>query len=86
VALVFGGEATIYAVRERRRMWSSSPSLWVVVSTACDILIVSALGARGIAMTPLPIFVVAGTLGAAAVFAFIVDFVKVPLFNRLDIA
>ena len=86
VALVFGNQATLYAIRERRRLWSSRPSLWVVVSTVCDVLIISTLATRGIAMTPLPIFVVGGTLAAAAVFAFIVDFAKVPVFNRLRIA
>jgi H+-transporting ATPase len=86
IALVFGSEATLYAIRERRRLWSSRPSLWVVVSTVCDILIISTLVTRGIAMTPLPILVVGGTLVAAAVFAFILDFAKVPVFNRLKIA
>jgi hypothetical protein len=37
-------------------------------------------------MAPLPIFVVAGTLVAAAVFAFVLDFGKVPVFRRLQIA
>jgi hypothetical protein len=37
-------------------------------------------------MAPLPIFVVGGILAAAAVFAFIADFVKVPVFKRLGIA
>jgi hypothetical protein len=37
-------------------------------------------------MTSLPVFVVGGTVVAAAVFAFIADFVKVPVFNRLGIA
>jgi H+-transporting ATPase len=86
VALVFGSEATLYAIRERRRLWSSHPSLWVVVSTVCDILIITTLVARGIAMTPLPMFVVGETLAAAAAFAFILDFAKVPVFNRLKIA
>jgi H+-transporting ATPase len=86
VALVFGSEATLYSIRERRRLWSSRPSLWVVVSTVCDILIISALVTGGIAMTPLPIFVVGGALAAAAVFAFLVDFVKVPVFHCLKIA
>ncbi len=85
VALVFGSEATLYSIRERRRLWSSRPSLWVVVLTACDIAIISTLVTRGIAMSPLPIFVVGGTLAAAAVFAFIVDFAKVPVFHRLGI-
>jgi H+-transporting ATPase len=51
-----------------------------------DLLIASTLAACGIAMSPLPMLVVGGTLVAAAVFAFIVDLAKVPLFNRLKIA
>ena len=86
VALVFGSEATLYSIRERRRLWNSSPSLWVVVSTVCDILIISTLVTRGIAMSPLSIFVVGGTLVAAAIFAFIVDFAKVLVYKRLGIA
>ena len=86
VALVFGSEATLYSIRERRWLWSSRPSLWVVASTTFDILLISTLVTRGIAMTPLPILVVGGILGAAAIFAFIVDFVKAPVFKRLGIA
>jgi hypothetical protein len=36
-------------------------------------------------MTPLPVEVVGGTLGSAFVFAFLMDFVKVPVFRRLGI-
>jgi H+-transporting ATPase len=86
IALVFGSEGTLYSIRERRRLWSSRPSLWVVVSTVCDILIISTLVTRGIAMSPLSIFAVGGTLMAAAIFAFIVDFAKVPVYKRLGIA
>jgi H+-transporting ATPase len=86
VALVFGSEATLYSIRERRRLWSSRPSNWVVVSTVCDILIVSTLATRGIGMSPLSIFVVGGTLIAAAVFVILLDFLKVPVFHRLKLA
>jgi H+-transporting ATPase len=85
VALVFGSEATLYSIRERGRLWSSRPSLLVVVSTVCDILIISTLVTRGIAMSPLSIFVVGGTFVGAAVFTFILDFAKVPVFKRLGI-
>jgi hypothetical protein len=37
-------------------------------------------------MTPLPIWAVGATLGVAAVFAFLLDFAKVPVFRRLKIA
>jgi H+-transporting ATPase len=84
-ALVFGSQATIYAIRERRRLWSSRPSLWLAVSSVADIVIASTLAVGGIAMTPLPALVVAGTLAAAAAFAFVLDMVKVPVFTRLRI-
>ncbi len=85
-ALVFGSQATIYAIRQRRHLWGSRPSLWLAVSSAADILIASVLSIEGIAMTPLPAWIVAGTLAAATVFAFVLDFEKVPIFRRLGIA
>ena len=50
-----------------------------------DVSIGSTLAACGIAMTPLPLYAVAGTLVAAGVFAFVLDFVKAPVFHRLGI-
>jgi H+-transporting ATPase len=86
VAIVFGNQATTYTNRERQRMGSARPSRWLIGSSIVDLMIASTLAASGIAMARLPIFVVAGTLVAAVVFAFMVDFVKVPVFHRLRIA
>jgi H+-transporting ATPase len=86
VLIVFGNQATMYANRERRRLWSSYPSFWLVVSSVADILIASTFATLGIFMTPLPIFVVAGTLAATVVFAFVVDAAKGPVYGRLGIA
>ncbi len=61
------------------------PSFWVVVSSIADLLIASTLAIGGNAMTPLPAWSVAGTLANAAVFAVILDLVKVPAFRRLSI-
>ena len=36
-------------------------------------------------MTPLPAWTVAGTLATAAVFAVVLDLVKIPTFRRLNI-
>jgi H+-transporting ATPase len=85
VLIVFGNQATTYTNRERQRMGSCGPSRWLVGSSVVDVLIASTLAARGIAMASLPIVVVGGILVAAAVFAFILDFAKVPVFNRLRI-
>ncbi|MGO9772500.1 MAG: HAD-IC family P-type ATPase, partial [Roseiarcus sp.] len=85
VIIVFGNQATTYNNRERRRIWSSRPSRWLVASSCLDILIAAALALTGIAMAPLPLVAVAATLVAAAAFAFVMDFVKVPVFRRLAI-
>ena len=86
VALVFGSQATIYSIRQRRHLWGSRPSLWLAVSSVADILIASILALGGIAMTPLPALTVAGTLAAALALTFVLDLVKVPVFARLGIS
>ena len=85
VVIVFGNQATTYTNRERWHLWSSRPSLWLVLSSVADLLIASTLALGGILMTPLPAWIVAGTLAAAAVFAVILDLVKVPAFRHLGI-
>jgi H+-transporting ATPase len=85
VAIVFGNQATTYNNRERRHLWSSRPSKWVLGSSGVDIMIATTLSVTGIAMSPLPILIVIGTLAGAAAFAVVFDFVKVPAFRRLAI-
>jgi H+-transporting ATPase len=86
IALVFGSQAVIYAIRQRRHLWGSRPSLWLAVSSAADILIAAILSIEGVAMAPLPGSIVALTLAAAAGFAVVADLVKVPTFRHLGIA
>jgi H+-transporting ATPase len=86
VAIVFGNQATTYTNRERQRLGSARPSRWLIGSSVVDVLIASTLATFGIAMAPLPVFFVGGMLVAAAVFAFILDVAKVPVFKRLRIA
>ena len=85
VAIVFGNQAATYTNRERQRMGSCRPSRLLVGSSVVDLLIASTLAIFGIAMAPVPVVVVAGTLVAAAAFAFVLDFAKVPVFKRLGI-
>ncbi|WP_082125317.1 HAD-IC family P-type ATPase [Silvibacterium bohemicum] len=86
VAIVYGCQATIYAIRERRHLWGLRPTIWLVSSSAADILIISTLALRGIAMAPLPISVLACEFAAAVVFGLILDGLKIPIFARLKIA
>jgi len=85
LAIVFGNQATTYTNRERQRMGSAPPSRWLIGSSVIDLLIASTLATCGIAMAPVPLFFIGGTLVAAAIFAFILDFAKVPVFKRLGI-
>ena len=85
VVIVFGNQATMYTNRTRQRLWSTRPSSWLLLSSITDLLIASVLANRGIAMSPLPLFVMGALLAGAVVFAFALDIVKVPVFNRLGI-
>ena len=85
VSLVFGGQAAIYAIRDRRRLWGLRPSGWLLAPSAADVGIASGLAIGGVAMTPLPALAVGSLLAAAVAFAFMLDLVKVPVFARLGI-
>ena len=86
VAIVYGCQAAIYAIRDRHRLWGSRPALALVVSSVADICIISTLALRGIAMPPLPFTTLACELAAALVFGLILNAVKIPIFSRLHIA
>jgi H+-transporting ATPase len=83
--LVFGAQAVLYVVRERRRLWSSKPSKWVLAASAMDIAIVSILVLTGTLMVPLPWRVLAAVLAAAACFALILDQIKLAVISVLKV-
>ena len=85
LALAFGSQTTLYAVRERRRFWSR-PGLWLNLSSLANVLVISTLATLGVLMAPLPIALVAGTLAAAVGFGALMAAAKLPLFKRLAIA
>jgi len=83
VTLVSSSQAVLYAVRERKRLWSSRPSLWLIVSSIADLTIVATLASRGILMKPLPLALVGGVMAAAVLLALVLDGVKSAVFHRL---
>jgi H+-transporting ATPase len=85
VTLVFGNQAVMYALRERGPLWASRPGTWVIVSSAVDIALVSALAASGILVATLPWSVLAFIAAAAAAFMLLLDRIKLPVFSRLRI-
>ena len=54
VTIVCGNQATTYNNRERRRIWSSRPSWWLIASSVVDTSIACILAVAGIAMAALP--------------------------------
>jgi H+-transporting ATPase len=76
VGLIFGSQALIYVVRERRRLWSSTPSAWVLGASVADIAIVSTLALTGVLIAPVSWRVVTVVFAAAIGFAFILDQMK----------
>jgi len=86
VTLVFGNQALLYALRDRRHLWSSKPSIWVVVSSAADIAITSALALSGTLMAPLPWRLLLAVLCVSAGFALLIDKIKLTVMAAFDIA
>ena len=86
LALVFGGQGTVYLVRERGRFWRSRPSHWMLSASFTDFVVVGFLATYGILMAPVPVLPVAALFGACLVYLFIVDFLKIAIFRRFRVA
>ncbi len=86
VAIVYGSQVTIYALRARRHMWGLRPTMWLLLSSFADVSIITLLASRGIAMTPLPLSTLSVEFAAAALFGLILDAVKIPILSRFGIA
>jgi H+-transporting ATPase len=86
VTLIIGGEAILYSVRERRHLWKSVPSTWMIVASVADVGIIASLALSGVGVHELSIAVVGGVLIASVLFGVALDFVKVPVFRRLGIS
>ena len=85
VTLIFSGQAILYTVRERRHLWSSRPSSWLMAASIADLLVIGTLSTRGILMKPLPFALVALLLALTVVFCLLLDLIKVRIFRRLQI-
>jgi H+-transporting ATPase len=74
--LVYGNQAVLYVLRERRSMWTSMPGNWVFVASALDICTISLLVVTGALMTPLPWTFLPVLFVAATCFALVLDRIK----------
>lgn len=85
VMLVYTGQGTIYLIRERGHFWSSLPGTWLLTGTALDILLIAFLATQGILMAPVPLSLIAGLLAVIIIYLSLLDFIKVPVFKRLNL-
>jgi H+-transporting ATPase len=82
VTNVFSAQAVFYVLRDRRHMWSSRPSIWIILSSVMEMSTIGTLAALGIFMAPLPLKVVLGIFATCLVFSFSVEGLRTLLFRR----
>jgi H+-transporting ATPase len=82
--LVFSGQANVYLVRERRHLWSSRPSRWLMLGTTFDVIAVSLLATQGILMVGIQPALVGGILLATVLYTLGLDVVKTAAWTRLS--
>jgi H+-transporting ATPase len=82
--LVFSGQANVYLVRERRHLWSSRPSRWLMLGTTFDVIAVSLLATQGILMVGIGAALVGGMLLATVLYTLALDLIKVVTWTRLS--
>ncbi len=85
VMLVATGQATVYLVRERRHLWASRPSGWLLAATGADLAVVAVLATRGILMAAVPLVDVVVLLAGLLALTVALDFVKGPLLARVRV-
>ncbi len=83
--LVFSGQFTVYMVRERRSMWSSMPSKFLLASSILDIIVISLISWLGILVTPLPAIYIVEILAVTFLFTTGIDFIKNASFKTVEI-
>ncbi|MGD0303324.1 MAG: HAD-IC family P-type ATPase [Candidatus Acidiferrales bacterium] len=85
VAIVYGSQATTYAIRGHRHFWGLRPSVWLALSSLVDLFVISMLANRGIAMAPLSGSILVCEFAAAVVLFLVLDVIKIPVFTHLGI-
>ena len=81
VTLVFGSQALLYVLRERRHMWGSRPGVWVLGASTVDVTLVSVLALSGVLMDALSWGVLLAALAAAGAFGLVLDQIKRPVMS-----
>ncbi len=81
VTLVFGSQALLYVLRERRHLWGSTPGAWVLGASTVDVTLVSVFALSGVLMEPLSWGVLVAAVAAAGAFALVLDQIKLAVMS-----
>ncbi len=82
---VFAGQGVVYVLRERGPLWSSRPSVVMMLFSLADIAVVSMVAIFGLLTPALPIGVVLTLFAATLAFVLLLDQAKVALLRYLPI-
>ena len=85
VMLVATGQGNVYLVRERGHFWQSQPSRWLLGSSIADLGVVALMATTGTLMAPVSPMLIAGLLACVAAYLFVLDQLKVPIFQSFKI-
>ncbi|HEU5004102.1 MAG TPA: plasma-membrane proton-efflux P-type ATPase [Actinomycetota bacterium] len=85
VMLVVTGQATVYLVRERGRLWASRPAGLLLAATVGDLLAVGLVARLGILMPAVGLGPMLAVLGIAVASMLALDPVKVRVLRRLGL-
>ena len=81
VMLVATGQGNVYLVRERGPLWRSRPSVWLMLSSIIDLLVVATMAKTGVLMTPISLTWIVMMLVGVAAYLLLLDRLKVLVFR-----
>ncbi len=82
LTLIFTAQGMIYLVRERRHLWASRPSSWMMFASAGAVGTAILLAANGIGMAALPLHVILLALLLVGAVLFLLDWLKVAVLRH----
>ena len=83
--VILGSQAGVYLLRERGHCWASPPSRAMIASTALGLGVTAFIALSGWHVPAIAPQLLAAVAGAAVVYFFALDWIKVPLFARLSL-
>ncbi len=85
LTLMMAAQANTYVLRERGHFWHANPARVMLLASFCALLIVNGLAGFGVLMARLPLPVMGGLFLSTALFAVMLDALKVQVFQHLRI-